>query len=119
MNDEQHLKVLRLLRDNPEITQRQMAAALGISLGGLHYGLKALVEKGWVKMENFSRNPNKLRYAYLLTPSGVQAKLRLTGRFLQRKLAEYEALQAEIEQLRAEVQVAPPGAGERGLSGES
>jgi EPS-associated MarR family transcriptional regulator len=119
MNDEQPLKVLRLLRDNPEITQRPMAAALGISLGGLHDGLKALVEKGWVKMENFSRNPNKLRYAYRLTPSGVQARMRLTGRFLHRKLAEYAALKAEIEQLRAEVQAAPPEAGERGLSQES
>jgi EPS-associated MarR family transcriptional regulator len=100
---EQHLKVLRLLQDNPDITQRQMASQLGISLGGMNYCLKALVEKGWVKMDNFSRNPNKLKYAYLLTPNGVRAKTRLTAHFLKRKLAEYEALKAEIEALRTEV----------------
>ncbi|MAL94216.1 MAG: MarR family EPS-associated transcriptional regulator [Haliea sp.] len=100
---EQHLKVLRLLQDHPEITQRQMAQELGISLGGLNYCLKALVEKGWVKMENFSRNPNKLKYAYLLTPNGVRAKTRLTAHFLKRKMAEYEALKMEIESLRYEM----------------
>ena len=101
-NTEQHLKVLRLLQDHPDITQRQMAQELGISLGGLNYCLKALVEKGWVKMENFSHNPNKLKYAYLLTPNGVTAKTRLTAYFLKRKMAEYEALKLEIEQLRSE-----------------
>ena len=100
---EQHLKVLRLLQDHPDITQRQMAQELGISLGGLNYCLKALVEKGWVKMDNFSRNPNKLKYAYLLTPQGVRAKTRLTAHFLNRKMAEYETLRAEIENLQAEV----------------
>lgn len=102
---EQHLKVLRLLQDQPDITQRQMAQELGISLGGLNYCLKALVEKGWVKMENFSRNPNKLKYAYLLTPNGVRAKSRLTAHFLKRKMAEYETLKAEIERLRSEIQM--------------
>jgi EPS-associated MarR family transcriptional regulator len=101
---EQHLKVLRLLQDQPDITQRQMAQELGISLGGLNYCLKALVGKGWVKMENFSRNPNKLKYAYLLTPRGVRAKTRLTAHFLKRKMAEYEDLKAEIERLKAEVE---------------
>lgn len=101
-NTEQHLKVLRLLQDNPDITQRQMAQELGISLGGMNYCLKALVGKGWVKMDNFSRNPNKLKYAYLLTPQGVRAKTRLTAHFLKRKMAEYEALKTEIEQLEAE-----------------
>ncbi|HAN67960.1 MAG TPA: MarR family EPS-associated transcriptional regulator [Halieaceae bacterium] len=100
---EQHLKVLRLLQDNPDVTQRQMAQQLGISLGGMNYCLKALVEKGWVKMENFSRNPNKLKYSYLLTPRGVKAKAVLTTRFLQRKLVEYEELKTEIEELRMEV----------------
>jgi EPS-associated MarR family transcriptional regulator len=100
---EQHLKVLRLLQDNPDITQRQMAQRLGISLGGLNYCLKALVEKGWVKMDSFSRNPNKLKYSYLLTPRGVKAKASLTARFLKRKLVEYEALKGEIEDLRTEV----------------
>lgn len=101
---EQHLKVLRLLQDRPDITQRQMAQELGISLGGLNYCLKALVGKGWVKMENFSRNPNKLKYAYLLTPQGVRAKTRLTAHFLKRKMAEYEALKAEIDAMRHEME---------------
>lgn len=100
---EQSLRVLRLLQDNPDITQRQMASELGISLGRLNYCLKALVQKGWVKMDNFSRNPSKLKYSYLLTPRGVKAKTVLTARFLRRKLAEYEALKGEIEALRTEV----------------
>ena len=100
---EQHLKVLRLLQGHPDITQRQMAQQLGISLGGLNYCLKALVEKGWVKMDNFSRNPNKLKYSYLLTPRGVKAKATLTAQFLKRKLVEYETLKTEIETLRTEV----------------
>ena len=106
---ENHLNVLRLLQDNPDINQRQMASELGISLGGLNYCLKALVEKGWVKMDNFSRSPNKLKYSYLLTPRGMKAKTRLTGHFLRRKLAEYEELKAEIEALRAEVKSAGQG----------
>lgn len=106
---EQHLRVLRLLQDNPDITQRQMAQQLGISLGGLNYCLKALVEKGWVKMDNFSRSPNKLKYAYLLTPRGVRAKTRLTMHFLKRKMTEHEALRAEIEHLRTEISQAKSG----------
>ena len=101
---EQQLKVLRLLEENPELNQRQMAEQLGISLGGLNYCLRALVEKGWVKMDNFSRNPNKLKYAYLLTPRGVVAKAQLTASFLKRKLKEYDALKVEIKALRAEVE---------------
>lgn len=105
---EQHLKVLRLLKDNPDITQREMARRLGISLGGMNYCLKALVEKGWVKIDSFSHSPNKLKYSYLLTPRGVKAKSALTGRFLKRKLADYDALKKEIEQLRAEVSSTRP-----------
>jgi len=100
---EQQLKVLRLLQETPDLNQRQMADQLGISLGGLNYCLRALVEKGWVKMDNFGRSPNKLKYAYLLTPRGVAAKTRLTASFLKRKLKEYDALEAEIEALRAEM----------------
>lgn len=85
------------------MNQRQMASQLGISLGWTNYCVKALIEKGWVKMENFSRNPNKLQYSYLLTPRGVKAKAKLTARFLKLKLAEYEALKAEIESLQLEV----------------
>ncbi|MEX0828041.1 MAG: MarR family EPS-associated transcriptional regulator [Haliea sp.] len=100
---EHQLRVLRLLQDQPDITQRQMAQELGISLGGLNYCLKALVAKGWVKMDNFSRNPNKLKYSYLLTPRGVKGKTALTARFLKRKLTEYEELKREIRSLQAEV----------------
>lgn len=102
-DNEQQLKVLRLLEESPELNQRQMAEQLGISLGGLNYCLRALVEKGWVKMDNFSRNPNKLKYSYLLTPRGMAAKARLTASFLKRKLREYDALKSEIKALRAEV----------------
>ena len=101
--DERQLKALRLLEDNPELTQRQLAEALGVSLGAGNYCLKALVDKGWVKLENFQRNPNRLGYLYLLTPMGLAAKTQLTARFLKRKMDEYEALKAEIEDLRAEV----------------
>jgi EPS-associated MarR family transcriptional regulator len=100
---EQQLKVLRLLQEAPDLNQRQMAQQLGISLGGLNYCLRALVAQGLVKMDNFGRSPNKLKYSYLLTPRGVAAKTRLTASFLKRKLKEYDALEAEIEALRAEV----------------
>ena len=103
MSEERQLDALRLLETNPEMTQRELAEALGVSLGAANYCLKALVEKGWIKLENFQNNPNKLGYLYLLTPMGMAAKTTLTARFLRRKLAEYEALKAEIEQLRCEV----------------
>ena len=103
MADERHLKALRLLEQNPEMTQRELAEALGVSVGAANYCLKALVEKGWVKLENFQKNPNKLGYLYLLTPMGIAAKAQLTASFLRRKMAEYEALRTEIEHLRAEV----------------
>ena len=106
MSEERQLDALRLLEADPEMTQRELAEALGVSLGAANYCLKALVEKGWVKLENFQSNPNKLGYLYLLTPSGIAAKTALTARFLKRKLAEYEALKAEIEQLKSEVRQA-------------
>lgn len=86
----------------PDISQRELASELGISLGRVNYCLKALVDKGWVKMQNFGRSDNKLRYAYVMTPRGLSAKTRLAGRFLQRKLEEYERLKGEIELLRSE-----------------
>ena len=103
MSEQRQLDVMRLLETNPEMTQRELAEALGVSLGGINYCLKALVDKGWVKLENFQNNPNKLGYLYLLTPMGMAAKTTLTARFLRRKLAEYETLKAEIEQLQCEV----------------
>jgi len=103
VSEQRQLDALRLLETNPEMTQRELAEALGVSLGAANYCLKALVEKGWVKLENFQNNPNKLGYLYLLTPMGMAAKTTLTARFLRRKLMEYEALQAEIEQLKSEM----------------
>jgi len=102
MSEQRQLDALRLLETNPEMTQRELAEELGVSLGAANYCLKALVDKGWVKLENFQNNPNKLGYLYLLTPIGIAAKTTLTARFLKRKLAEYEALKVEIEQLKGE-----------------
>ena len=103
MQDEIHLKVLRLLQDSPQINQREMAEALGVSLGKTNYCLKALMDKGYVKMQNFMSSHNKLAYSYLLTPSGIREKAQLTTQFLKRKVEEYEALQLEIEALKCEV----------------
>ena len=103
MTDERQLRALRLLEENPDMNQRQIAEVLGVSVGAANYCLKALVDKGWVKLENFQRNPNKLGYLYLLTPMGIAAKTQLTASFLKLKLKEYEALKAEIEELKSEV----------------
>ena len=103
MTEERQLNTLRLLTTSPEMTQRELAESLGVSLGSTNYCLKALVEKGWVKLENFQKNPNKIGYLYLLTPMGISAKTALTARFLRRKLNEYEALKIEIEQLKSEM----------------
>ena len=106
-SSETHLRVLRLLQDNPHLTQRELADALGVSLGKANYCLKALLLKGLIKMNNFSKSENKLGYAYLLTPSGVAAKARLTTEFLRIKMSEYEALRHEIDQLRREAAGGP------------
>lgn len=98
-----HYRILRLIEDRPEISQRELARVLGVSLGKTHYLLKALLEKGLVKADNFRRSDNKLAYAYLLTPSGITAKLELTRAFLRHKESEYEAARAEIERLREEL----------------
>jgi EPS-associated MarR family transcriptional regulator len=101
-SSESHLRALRLLQANPHMTQRELAEELGVSLGKANYCVKHLLRKGLIKMHNFSSSTNKLRYAYLLTPSGVTAKARLTAEFLKIKMAEYESLKHEIHQLRAE-----------------
>lgn len=98
--DETLFRVLRTLEARPETSQRELADSLGVSLGKANYCLKALVDKGLVKVRNFRNSKNKLAYAYVLTPSGVAAKAALSGRFLKRKMAEYEALRQEIEELR-------------------
>ena len=104
MSEERQFEALRLLEANPKMTQRELAEALGVSLGATNYCLKALVEKGWLKLESFQRNPNKLGYLYLLTPMGIAAKTQLTTRFLRRKLIEFETLKAEIEALQSDVE---------------
>jgi EPS-associated MarR family transcriptional regulator len=103
LQEENHLKVLRLMEANPHMTQRDLANALGVSLGKTNYCIKALLEKGFIKIESFSKNPNKLAYAYLLTPAGFTEKTGLTVRFLERKIAEYKSLTQEIEALKSEV----------------
>lgn len=98
-----HLQLLKLIERSPGLSQRDLARELGVSLGKTHYVLKALVEKGWVKANNFRRNDNKLAYAYLLTPVGASEKIRLTREYLRHKEQEYRAIVAEIESLRSEV----------------
>ena len=101
--DDTQFWVLKLMQDNPGMTQRALAKELGMSLGGANYCLQALVEKGWLKMQNFSKSTNKLGYAYILTPIGIAEKAALTGRFLKRKMQEYQDLKAEIEALQMDM----------------
>jgi EPS-associated MarR family transcriptional regulator len=96
-----HFRVLHLLEEEPKLTQRQLAQKLGISLGGVNYCLKALIEIGHIKAGNFSKNPNKSVYLYLLTPQGVAEKAKLTADFLKRKLQEYRVLKKEIKSLQS------------------
>jgi len=101
--EEIQFEVLRRLQQTPEVSQRTLARELGISLGSINFCFQALMEKGWIKVQNFSQSKHKLGYAYLLTPNGVAEKSKLTAKFLKRKVAEYEMLQAEIEALKAEM----------------
>ena len=101
--DELKLRVMRVLEGNPTASQRLIAAELGVSLGGINFCLKALAEKGLIKIGNFARAERKLGYAYILTPAGVNEKAQLTARFLKRKLNEYEALREEIALLQREI----------------
>jgi len=107
------LRALRLLEQNPHLSQRELSAELGVSLGKAHYVVKALINMGWVKLDNFRRSDNKLGYAYLLTAKGIAEKADITVRFLARKQLEYEALREEIEQLKAEVGGGDAGSEER------
>jgi EPS-associated MarR family transcriptional regulator len=102
MQEDTHYKIMRILQNNPDLTQRELASQLGMSVGGLNYCLKALMDKGFVKMGNFQKSKNKFKYVYLLTPQGIAEKVALTSRFLQRKMAEYDALKLEIEALKVE-----------------
>lgn len=103
LTDDARYKILKRLEANPDISQRALADELGISLGKVNFCIKALIEKGMIKARNFSQSDNKKRYLYVLTPAGIESKAALTKRFLSRKIAEFDALQAEIEDLRREV----------------
>lgn len=104
LTDPQRLELLKLLQDQPQMSQRDLAQAMGVSLGKANYCLKALMDKGLVKLERFRANPDKRYYAYLLTPAGLKEKTRITMEFLRYKVAEYEALEKEIEQLRGDLE---------------
>lgn len=94
---------MRHLHENPELSQRELGERVGISLGAVNYCLKALMDRGLVKAQNFKRSPNKMGYAYVLTPAGMVEKSLLTARFLKRKMADYEALKKEIGDLETEL----------------
>lgn len=103
LQEDTYFRVMRILQENSDLTQRELAEKLGISVGGLNYCLKALKEKGMVKMKNFANSKNKFGYVYVLTPIGMAEKLAITHRFLQRKMDEYDALKAEIDGLKIEL----------------
>ena len=103
MTEEIRYKLLKLLADNPDVSQRELAEVLGVSLGKVNYCLQALKEKGLIKAKNFKNNPIKHGYLYILTPRGIEEKAKVTSRFLKGKVEEYKLLKQEIEQLRQEV----------------
>ena len=99
MNDNQdHFEILRKIEKKPNSTQRELADALGFSLGKLNYCIKALQNKGLVKIENFKKNPNKINYFYVLTPAGIATKTKLTINFMKKKMKEYDELKKELKQ---------------------
>ena len=103
-NKDIHLDLLRKLESNPEYTQRELSQEMGVSLGKINYCIKKLIEKGSVKLINFSRHSNKIGYIYLLTPKGIEEKSRLTFTFLKAKIKEYEMLKKEINSLKQDVE---------------
>jgi EPS-associated MarR family transcriptional regulator len=102
LTDEYRYRILKLLEADPHASQRRIADELGISLGRVNYCLKALIDKGLVKVNNFRNNDNKRTYLYLLTPKGIEEKTKVTLQFLQVKMAEYEAVKREIDELQSE-----------------
>lgn len=101
--EDTYFRMMRILEKQPDLTQRQLAEKMGISVSGINYCLKALIQKGWVKANNFANSKNKLGYAYILTPSGLKEKTSLTSKFLKRKINEYEELKMEVESLKNEL----------------
>ena len=116
VQEDVRFRVLRLLHENPELSQRDLASAVGISNGSAHYLLSALLDKGLIKLGNFTAAQDKRRYAYILTPKGIAEKAAITKRFLERKIQEYDALKEEIEALRDELghDLVPDGTGRNG-----
>lgn len=104
MQDEIAYKLLKLVHEDPHLTQREIAKQMGISLGKANYCIKSLIDKGFIKAKNFYTSDNKGAYMYILTPRGWDEKARVTYRFLQRKIDEYEEIQAEIERLKSETE---------------
>lgn len=102
-----HFRVLRLIERRPDASQREIAEELGVSLGAINFCVKALIEKGHIKLANFKASKNKLGYVYVLTPEGIAHRANLAARFIERKMAEYDAIKAELEQLRNEFISAP------------
>lgn len=100
---ETHFKVMRLLEANPDLIQRELARKLGLSVGSINYCLKALMDKGMLKMKNFANSKDKFCYVYVLTSSGISEKAVITHRFLKRKMDDYENLKSEIELLQSEI----------------
>ena len=108
MNPEISYSLFKILDANPNLTQRQMAGKMDVSLGKFNYCLKELVKKGFVKVERFTSSDNKAAYMYLLTPHGIEEKTKVTTKFLKRKMAEFDAIKQQIERLKREVEELPP-----------
>ena len=109
LSDEFRYRILKRLEANPELSQRELAKELGVSVGKINYGLRALVDLGLIKATNFVNSRNKPAYIYVLTPKGIQAKARTAVRYFRQKLAEYEVIQVELEELRREVRAVEHG----------
>ena len=109
MQEEVRFRILHLLQGNPEMSQRELADSVGVSVGGMHYVLSALIDKGYIKLSNFSAAKDKRRYAYILTPKGIAEKVKMTYLFLHRKNEEYDALKAEIRLLEEELEAGQGG----------
>jgi len=113
VQDEIAYKLLKIIETEPQLSQREIAARMGVSLGKVNYCLKSLIEKGFIKARNFYNSNHKVGYVYMLTPSGLEEKASVTYRFLMRKMQEYEEIKAEIESLKAETaEINKPASGE-------
>ena len=111
LDNEDVLKILKAIKDEPALTQRELSSSLGMSLGKVNYLIKSLIQRGLLKMDNFKSSNNKISYLYMLTPSGIEEKARTTFFFLKRKLEEYERLEMEIGELQREVSISRVGGG--------